>query len=69
MANRTSRHQKPGQKNLRGKLSKGFCPCCDDVINHKPKVLAKVHMDEMLDGASLEYITWPPRQDMKAWHP
>ena len=41
MANRTSRHQKPGDKNLKGKKSKSFCPCCDNVINHKEKVLIK----------------------------
>lgn len=41
MANRSPRYQKPGDKNLKGKKSKNFCPCCDKVINHKEKVLIK----------------------------
>lgn len=47
MANRTPRHQKPGDKNLKGKLSKSFCPCCDDVINHKQKIINEIHNKEI----------------------
>jgi hypothetical protein len=47
MANRTSRHQNPGDKNLKGKKSKGYCICCDDVINHKEKILKEIDEKEM----------------------
>lgn len=47
MGNRTARHQRPGQKNLRGRKSASFCPCCDDVINHREKILADIARREM----------------------
>ena len=47
MGNRTARHQKAGNKNLRGRKTASFCPCCDLVKNHKEKVLAKIADAEM----------------------
>lgn len=46
MGNRTPRHLKPGQHDLKGKKSKMVCPCCDDMINHKEDILKAVDMRE-----------------------
>lgn len=47
MGNRTSRHQRPGQHDLRGKKTKSSCPCCDEIINHREKIIERLHQEEM----------------------
>ena len=47
MANRTARHQQPGNRNLRGKRTKQVCPCCDPIIDHREKILAGLAEQEM----------------------
>ena len=47
MANRTPRHLRPGQQNLRGKKTARICPCCDDMKNHKEKIIEKIHNAEI----------------------
>lgn len=47
MGNRTSRHLHPGQHDLRGKRTAIICRCCDRMVNHKDKILADIHADEM----------------------
>jgi len=50
LGNRTPRHQRAGQKNLKGKLTLDDCPCCDPIQNHKPKIIAKIHADEVREA-------------------
>lgn len=47
MGNRTSRHLQPGQHDLRGKKTKSVCFDSDDMMNHRDKIMEKIHQDEM----------------------
>jgi hypothetical protein len=50
MGNRTSRHLKPGNRNLRGRKSAVICPCCDSMINHREDILAQIAQDEISEA-------------------
>jgi hypothetical protein len=65
MGNRTSRHLKPGNQNLRGRKSATICPCCDSMINHKEDILARIAQDE-IDDALAASKTPKPLSELEA---
>lgn len=50
MGNRSPRHLRPGDRNLKGRTVKTVCPCCDPIINHRPKMIITQHRREIEDA-------------------
>lgn len=57
VGNRTAPHLKPGQHDLREKKTATICRCCDKMINHKEKIISRIHGDE------IKYNTFPKEAD------
>jgi hypothetical protein len=53
MSNRSPRHLKPGQRNLRGRKKMTVCRCCDPIIDHRDEILRSLHNAEMAEAAAV----------------